>query len=153
MSLIEKEPSSQVPTRPLPHLLLVEDNADLANLTAEFLRLSGMEVQIAECGDRALKLAAVFRPQIVLCDLSLPDMSGLDVVRRLRADPETQNAVFGVCTAMSKADIDIFEEACAGEVDLFLSKPITAGKVNDLFNCLQRPRATSKSLFTRRKKQ
>src|SRR5262245_21793523 len=124
-------------SQPLPHLLLIEDHAGLANATAEFLRLSGMEVQIAECGDRALKMAAAFRPQIVLCDLSLPDMSGLDVVRRLRADPETQNAVFAVCTAMGEAEIDMFK-TFANEVDLFLSKPITVSTVNELFSRLHR---------------
>jgi CheY-like chemotaxis protein len=127
-----------VPSQHLPHLLLVEDHAGLANATAEFLRLSGMEVQIAECGDRALKVAAAFRPQIVLCDLSLPDMSGLDVVRRLRAEPVTQNAVFAVFTAMGEADIGMFEETFAEEVDLFLSKPITDSKVNELFSRLHR---------------
>src|SRR5262245_42193465 len=127
-----------MPYQPLPHLLLVEDHAGFANATAEFLRLSGMEVRIAECGDRALKMAAALRPQIVLCDLSLPDMSGLDVVRRLRADPETQNAVFAVFTAMGEAEIDRFEEAFAHEVDLFLSKPITDSKVNELFSRLHR---------------
>ena len=125
-------------SQPLPHLLLVEDHAGFANATAEFLRLSGMEVQIAECGDRALKMAAAFRPQIVLCDLSLPDMSGLDVVRRLRAEPVTQNAVFAVFTAMGEAEIDTFKETCANEVDLFLSKPITVNKVNELFDRLHR---------------
>src|SRR5262245_51274970 len=104
-------------SQPLPHLLLVEDHAGFANATAEFLRLSGMEVQIAECGDRALKMAATFQPRIVLCDLSLPDMSGLDVVRRLRAEPVTQNAVFAVFTALGEADVDMFEETFADEVD------------------------------------
>src|SRR5262245_39107247 len=125
-------------SQPLPHLLLIEDHAGLANATAEFLRLSGMEVQIAECGDRALKMAAVFRPQIVLCDLSLLDMSGLDVVRRLWAEPETQHAVFAVFTAIGEADINIFQETFADEVDLFLSKPITDSKVNELFSRLNR---------------
>ena len=131
-----------MPSQPLPHLLLVEDHAGFANATAEFLRLSGMEVQIAECGDRALKMATAFRPQIVLCDLSLPDMSGLDVVRRLRADPETQNAVFALCTAVGEADLDMYKETFSHEVDLFLSKPITVGKINDLFSRLQRVVAT-----------
>ena len=125
-------------SQPLPHLLLVEDHAGFANATAEFLRLSGMEVQIAECGDRALKMAASLRPQIVLCDLSLPDMSGLDVVRQLRADPETQNAVLAVYTAMGERDIDMFKETFANEVDLFLSKPITVSEVNELFSRLHR---------------
>jgi CheY-like chemotaxis protein len=110
-----------------PNLLLIEDHADLASATAEFLRLLGLDVQIAGSGNQALKMARAFRPAIVLCDLSLPDMSGLEVLRRLRADPKTRHALFAVCTA---TDIDEFEEDFASEVDLFLSKPITNGDVN-----------------------
>jgi CheY-like chemotaxis protein len=121
-----------------PNLLLIEDHADLANATAEFLRLLGLDIQIAGSGNQALKMARAFRPAIVLCDLSLPDMSGLEVVRRLRADPKTKHALFAVCTA---TDIDEFEDF-ASEVDLFLSKPITKGDVDELLNRLAARRAT-----------
>jgi CheY-like chemotaxis protein len=121
-----------------PNLLLIEDHADLANATAEFLRLLGLDIQIAGSGNQALKMARVFRPAIVLCDLSLPDMPGLEVVRRLRADPKTKHALFAVCTA---TDIDELEEDFAGEVDLFLSKPITNGDVDELLNRLAARRA------------
>jgi CheY-like chemotaxis protein len=124
--------SSQRP----PPLLLVEDHADLANATAEFLRLLGLDVQIAVSGNQALKMAPAFRPRIVLCDLSLPDMSGLEVVRRLRADPKTKHALFAVWTGMAQADIEAIEEDFANEVDLFLSKPITNGDVDELLNRL-----------------
>lgn len=122
--------SSQNPTR----LLLIEDHFDLANATADFLREWGLEVQIAGSGEEALEMAAAFRPQIVLSDLTLPDISGLEVIRRLRADPKTRNALFAVDTAMARADIDALEEASAGEVDLFLSKPLTDDAVNDLLS-------------------
>lgn len=125
-----------------PYLLLVEDNADLANATAEFLRLSGLEVQIAESGKQALKMATASPPQIVLCDLFLPDISGLEVVRRLRALPKAKDALFAVCTGMARADIDALKENFAGEVDLFLSKPITDRDVNELLNLLATRRAT-----------
>jgi CheY-like chemotaxis protein len=119
--------ASRNPTR----LLLVEDHLDLANATADFLREWGLEVQIAGSGEQALEMAAAFSPQIVLSDLTLPDISGLEVIRRLRADPKTRNASFVVYTAMSPVDIDALEEASAGEVDLFLSKPLTDSAVND----------------------
>ena len=119
-----------------PHLLLIEDHAELANATAEFLRLFGLEVRIAPSGNQALKAAREFRPQIVVCDLSLPDMSGLDVVRQLRTEPKTKSALFAVCTAMAQADIVALEEECAGEVDLFLAKPITDDDVNEVLRRL-----------------
>lgn len=101
-----------------PNLLLIEDHADLANATADSLRLLGLDIQIAGSGNQALKMARAFRPAIVLCDLSLPDMSGLEVVRRLRGDPKTKHALLAVCTA---TDIDEFEDFVS-EVDSRMSR-------------------------------
>jgi CheY-like chemotaxis protein len=133
-----------VSTQHLPRLLLVEDHADLANATAEFLRLSGLDVQIAGSGNLALKMAPAFRPLIVVCDLSLPDMSGLEVVRRLRAEPRTKNALFVISTAMAQADIDALEDS-TNEVDVFLSKPITNSHVDELLSRVAKRRATMDS--------
>jgi len=124
--------SSQPPTS----LLLVEDHVDLANATAEYLRLWGLEVRIARSGEQALEMAAEFRPQIIFCDLVLPDISGLEVVRRLRADAKTKDALFVVSTSMARQDIEALEEAYEGEVDLFLAKPVTDGAVNELLTRL-----------------
>jgi CheY-like chemotaxis protein len=119
-----------------PHLLLIEDHTELANATAEFLRLLGLDVQIAPSGSQALRMAAEFTPQIVLCDLFLPDMSGLEVVRRIRSDPKTNNALFAVITAMPQEELDALEVDLKGEVDMLLAKPITNAGVNQLLDRL-----------------
>jgi CheY-like chemotaxis protein len=124
--------ASQNPTR----LLLIEDHLDLANVTADFLREWGLEVRIAESGKQALEMATAFCPQIILSDLTLPDISGLEVIRLLRADSKSGIALFVVYTAMARVDIDALEEAFAGEVDLFLSKPLTDRAVNELLGRL-----------------
>jgi CheY-like chemotaxis protein len=118
MWLIVKEQVQAGPRQRAPNLLLIEDHADLANATSEFLRLLGLDIQIAGSGNQALKMARAFRPAIVLCDLSLPDMSGLEVVRRLRGDPKTKHALLAVCTA---TDIDEFEDFVS-EVDSRMSR-------------------------------
>ena len=66
------------PLNSLPRcrVLLIEDHAPLAEATAEFIRSKGLDVRIASTGREALETAAVFHPEIVLCDLSLPDMPG-----------------------------------------------------------------------------
>lgn len=114
-------------------LLLIEDNAALAEATAEFLSIEGLEVRIAESGEQALQMAATFRPDIVLCDMSLPDMLGLEVTRALRRNPGTSGALLVMHTAMSDADLRIFErEVRTDEVNLFLSKPMTPQKIDRL---------------------
>jgi len=113
-----------VPVR--PRLLLVEDNEFLAEATADFLRGTGLEVRIAETGREALTLIDEFRPEIVLCDLNLPDMSGVDVARALQKNPASKNVVFVIHTALMETD---FEGARVPGVDLFLSKPIDEEKI------------------------
>jgi DNA-binding response OmpR family regulator len=65
-------------------VLLVEDEAATAEATAYALRREGFEVRVAEDGNAALGLAEEFRPQLVILDLMLPGLGGLDVCRLLR---------------------------------------------------------------------
>jgi len=118
-------------------LLLVEDNAPLAEATAAFLRHEGLEVRIAETGEQALQAAIAFRPEIVLFDLSLPDMSGLDVASAIRSSPVTKDALLVMHTAMSDSDIRSFRRDIPVEkVNLFLSKPLTEEKIGILLDGL-----------------
>lgn len=66
-------------------LLLVDDNRDAADTTAELLRLMGAEVAVAYDGASALKAVRALRPDAVLLDIGMPDMDGHEVARRLRA--------------------------------------------------------------------
>ena len=65
-------------------ILMVEDNADTAEMTALALRLHGHEVRIALDGPTVLRMAQVQRPDVVLLDIGLPQMDGWEVARRLR---------------------------------------------------------------------
>jgi len=67
--------------------LVVEDDADQADMAASFLRLRRIEPLIASDGWTGLELAAQERPDLILLDLMLPDLDGFDVCRRLRAQP------------------------------------------------------------------
>ena len=65
-------------------LLLVEDDDRLADLTTRYLQRHGFQVQRADCGEAALAQARSQAPDIILLDLGLPDVDGLDVCRTLR---------------------------------------------------------------------
>jgi PAS domain S-box-containing protein len=65
-------------------ILVVDDNADVADSLALFLRVEGHQVHVANDGPGALDAAATFRPEVVLLDIGLPGMDGYEVARRLR---------------------------------------------------------------------
>jgi len=67
-------------------ILVVEDDAELRTLVAQRLTESGYDVAIADTGTTALSMTASFSPELVLLDIMLPEMDGLEVCRRLRAD-------------------------------------------------------------------
>lgn len=98
--------------RPNPlRVLLVEDHADLAAMTAAVLRREGLEVQTALTGQEALKTATDFRPQLVLCDLNLPGMKGREVVRGLRSSRATRRSYLVMLSGLAEAETKAFSHS------------------------------------------
>lgn len=73
-------------------MLVVEDNLDAVHLLAILVRSMGYEADFAINGYAALEVAKRFRPDVVLLDLALPDVSGWTVARQLRQAPECRHA-------------------------------------------------------------
>jgi CheY-like chemotaxis protein len=72
---------------PRRRVLVIEDNIDGARLMATLIRTMGHEVDYAINGYAALRLVETFRPDVILVDLALPDMTGWAVARELRQRP------------------------------------------------------------------
>lgn len=105
------------------HVLLIEDNEDAADMLCQLLRLSGHEVTMARTGREAMTRARESTPDVVLCDLGLPeDMSGFDVARALRADERTRGARLIALSGYGRAE-DKKRSAEAG-FDVHLTKPV-----------------------------
>lgn len=100
-------------------ILIVEDDRVLREFLCTALA-DEFEVAGAVTGEEAVELARRLRPDVVLLDVMLPGLSGLDVVREIRADPELRHTPVLVMTAFS--DIEPSEAEAAG-ADRFLSKP------------------------------
>jgi two-component system OmpR family response regulator len=113
-------------------VLLIEDHPDLAAATAAALEAGGLEVRTARSGQEALEIASTFQPQLLLCDINLPDMSGLEVVRKLRSNPSNQRTY--LVTLTGAAGID----ATQAQVDLCLTKPITLEAIAMLVQAARR---------------
>jgi CheY-like chemotaxis protein len=78
----------------LPRVLVVDDHHDGAETLGEFLQVLGAEVRLAHSGAEALAEAPGFQPQLVILDIEMPGLSGLETARRLRSQPWAQAAVF-----------------------------------------------------------
>jgi CheY-like chemotaxis protein len=103
-------------------ILVVDDNADAAALLAVLLRLEGHEVQTAANGIEAVDIAEQFRPQVVLMDLHMPGLDGLEASRQIRARPWGDTVLIAALTGWGReADRQRAREA---GVDLHFLKPV-----------------------------
>ena len=103
--------------------LIVEDNALNLKLMRDLLEASGIETLQTKDGSRALEMVREHRPDIVLMDIQLPDVSGLDVTRKLKADPDLRAIPIIAVTALAlRGDEErVLEAGC----DAYISKPIS----------------------------
>jgi PAS domain S-box-containing protein len=82
-------------------VLIIEDNTEAADTLREVLELSGHEVQVAFDGPGGLRDAGAFHPDVVLCDIGLPGMTGYEVARALRADERLRGTLLVALTGYS----------------------------------------------------
>ncbi len=71
-----------------PRVLVVEDDEDIAQALQRSLRMEGYEVRIAPDGREAIEQGRTFAPDLVILDLGLPQIDGVEVARSLRADDD-----------------------------------------------------------------
>jgi len=83
-------------------VLVVEDEPDIRNLVVHHLTREGFRCRVAASGAEALARVRTATPDLVVLDLMLPEMDGLEVCRRLRADPAT--ATIPIIMLTAKAD-------------------------------------------------
>jgi CheY-like chemotaxis protein len=107
--------------------LVVEDHVDSAIIFSEAVRRAGFEVETVRDGEEALERLAVVEPDIVILDLNLPSVSGVDVLRQIRSDPRLVNTRVVVVTAHDEMINSIQEQA-----DLVLIKPVAFSQIRKL---------------------
>lgn len=103
-------------------ILVIEDQAAMRRNIALLLQMEGYEVVSAENGRLGLELARQSRPDLILCDVMMPEMDGYSVVQALRQDPEHATVPFVFLTAKSdRADLRVGMNFGA---DDYLTKPV-----------------------------
>jgi CheY-like chemotaxis protein len=123
-------------------LLVVDDDPFIRRLITTTLEdVSQFELLEACDGDEALALARRHRPQIVLLDVDIPGLDGIEVCRALRADERTSGATVVMLTAAHGDEIEA--RAGAAGADLFLTKPFSPLDLLRLVDRLSDPPAAS----------
>jgi len=121
-SVVPRQRDASAVTTPRPRrVLVIEDKPDNALSLEQALSFMGHDVRIAYDGLSGLSLAAEFRPDVVLCDIGLPDIDGHEVARRIRLDPVLR----GTCLVALSGYVleqDVAKAKAAG-FDQHLAKP------------------------------
>jgi two-component system cell cycle response regulator DivK len=110
-------------------ILVVEDNERNLKLVRDVLQHAGFDVIAARTGEDGVALAASERPHLVLMDLQLPGMDGMEALRRLRSAPETATVPVVAVTALAMKDDR--ERVLEAGFDGYLEKPISVRALPD----------------------
>lgn len=117
-------------------ILVVDDNAINRQLAVYLLKKGGYKVYEAESGDQAFEFLDKTIPDIILLDIQLPEMDGVEVLKRLRSNGSTKDITIIALTAYTmRGDKEKFE---AAGFDGYLPKPIEprtfAKQILDIYN-------------------
>jgi CheY-like chemotaxis protein/anti-sigma regulatory factor (Ser/Thr protein kinase) len=122
-------PVPSAPPRPSPGasgvapvVLLIDDDPAVAEVLRSYLGASGMRLDVAKSGSEGLDLVASLHPDVVLVDIQLPGMDGLEVIRILKGDGEGKGP--GVIALTALAMTGDRERILAAGADDYMSKPI-----------------------------
>jgi two-component system, OmpR family, response regulator MprA len=116
-------------------VLVVEDDADIADVLRRTLRQEGHEVRTAGDGEEALASAAEFMPDVVILDLGLPKLDGVEVLRRLRSNDDVP-----VLILTARSDLDDRVEGLDTGADDYLVKPFERQELLARMRALMRRR-------------
>ena len=107
----------------MTHLLLIEDNKEIRENTAEILELAGYNVRSAENGKLGVEQALKERPDLIICDIMMPVLDGYGVLHLLNKNPELTGIPFIFLTA--KSERGDFRKGMEMGADDYITKPFS----------------------------
>lgn len=133
-------------SKPSQKVLVVDDEEPILELLKYNLEKQGYEVKVASDGFTAVELAKRFHPDLVLLDIMMPKMDGVETCRQLRAIPELQNTFIVFLTARSEE----YSEVAAFDVgaDDYITKPIKPRALMSRISALFRRDSKKKTAAT-----
>ena len=118
-------------------ILVVDDNPDNVKLLVFLLRKHGYQVETAASAEEALVVLSRVRPALILLDIQLPGMDGLELTRQLKADPATRDIVILIVTAYAMKSDE--ERSLSAGCDGYIAKPIDTRKLPGVIATYLRP--------------
>jgi two-component system cell cycle response regulator len=118
-------------------ILIVDDNPTNLKLVAYLMKANGYDVATATDAESTMAAIAHRRPRLIMMDLQLPGVDGLELTRRIKADPATRDIIVVAVTAYAmKGDQD---KAIVAGCDDYVTKPIDTRKLPELIASRLRP--------------
>jgi DNA-binding response OmpR family regulator len=102
--------------------LIADDNVQNVELLEAYLSDFDCEIRTAYDGEETLRVVEEFAPDLLLLDVMMPRLSGFEVCKKLRADPQTRELLILMVTALNEASD--FERGVQAGTDDFLTKPV-----------------------------
>lgn len=115
-------------TESFKSILLVDDDLTLREMYSERLKAEGFIVEMAKDGEEALKKATEIHPSVILLDIMMPKINGLDVLKKLREQEETKSIPVIVLTALIQ-DREKMESITRGADDYIVKSETMPGEV------------------------
>lgn len=108
----------------MPSVLVIDDDSDIRMLVGELLQREGMHVEEARDGSEGLSKARANRPDLILCDLTMPGMGGIETLSECRRDAALRSVPFLLITGMAleKEELALMRAGAAG----ILPKPFSS---------------------------
>lgn len=104
------------------NILIIEDNIDLANIMCEILGLLGHNASAANNGSEGIAKAKELSPNVIICDIGLPDMSGYELAKIIRKNPSLKDTY--LIAASGYAQPEYVERSKEAGFNIHLAKPV-----------------------------
>jgi two-component system sensor histidine kinase ChiS len=118
-------------------VVVVDDEQETAEMIAEMVRLSGYQVVLSSGGDPAIHRIAKEKPDLVILDVMMPGMSGLDMLRFMRRDPRLVHIPVVLVSARDR--IEDIQAGMAAGASLYLTKPVSFNDFKSAVNLVLAP--------------
>jgi CheY-like chemotaxis protein len=111
----------------MPRILIIEDDLPIRENVAEILELAGFETITSQNGREGLARARNDQPDLVLCDIMMPEMDGVEVLALLKRDKSTNNLPLVFMSA--KSEMKEVEAGVRAGAAAYITKPFDAGEL------------------------